>query len=231
VKTLKIVAISDTHNRQEEIKIPECDILLHAGDYTLRGHDDELNRFFEWLGKQPAKHKVMINGNHEVGFEANPKNGHAIAQKHCPGVEILFDRAVTVEGVKIWGTPVTPWFYDWAYNRARNEHEAAMYNIPLISEHYKNIPKDTNIILTHGPAYGILDELTYVDGTPKGQFVGCEDLLEKINEIKPDIHICGHIHCAHGEKHINGTSFYNAAVCDEMYWPSNPITIIEYVKG
>jgi len=230
VDSIKIVAISDTHNRHEEITIPECDILLHAGDYSGRGHEDEIKRFYTWLNKQPAKHKVSIQGNHELGWEKDPAKATKIAKTACPDVHLLYDQSVTLEGIKIWGTPVTPWFHDWAYNRARNEHEAAMYNIPLISEHYKNIPKDTNIILTHGPAYGILDELTYVDGTPKGQFVGCVDLLNKIKEIKPDIHVCGHIHCGHGQKSQDGTTFYNVSVCDEMYYPSNPVTIIEYIK-
>jgi len=229
MKNLKVVGISDTHNRHKEITIPECDILIHCGDYSFKGYEGEIKRFYKWLNEQPAKHKMSIQGNHELGWESNPKECIKLAKSLCPDVHLLNDSSVEVEGIKIWGTPVTPWFCDWAYNRARNDAESLKYNIPLITEHYKYCPKDTDILVTHGPPYGILDELHYVNGDPKGQFVGCQDLLVLVEKVKPDLHFFGHIHCAHGEKHQNGTSFYNASICDEGYGASNDITVVEYL--
>jgi len=98
------------------------------------------------------------------------------------------------------------------------------------------IPEDTDILVTHGPPYEILDEVFAVDGSSyrdhgmMPRYVGCVDLAARIKEVKPDLHIFGHIHSGHGQKHVNGVSHYNASICDEMYAPSNPITIIEYEK-
>ena len=224
-KTLEIVAIRDTHNRHKEVVIPECDILVHAGDYSLKGYDGEIERFYKWLNKQPAKHIVSVQGNHEVGWERSPYNCISIAVKHCPNVHLLNNTSITIEGIKIHGMPDTPYFCNWAFNRARNDRESMLYDIPLMKKYTDNIPNDTNILVTHGPPYGILDLC------PDGRIVGCEDLMDRVNIVKPDVHIFGHIHHSHGEKHINGTSFYNAAICDEMYYPSNPITEIEYLTG
>ncbi|PCI45820.1 MAG: metallophosphoesterase [Proteobacteria bacterium] len=229
MKTLKVVAISDTHNRHKELTIPECDILIHAGDYSFKGYDGEVKRFYSWLNKQPAKYKISIQGNHELGWESNPKGCKKIAMKECPDVILLDNEEVVIEGVKIYGFAETPWFYDWAFNRARSKAESEKYHVPLMKDNTDRIPKDVNILVTHGPPYGILDELLYVNGDPKGQFVGCEDLLKRVIEVKPDVHIFGHIHCGYGEKHIEGTSYYNASICDEMYSASNEVTVIDYL--
>lgn len=246
-----IHAISDTHNRHDKIKgLTGGDLLIHAGDFSSQGHKWESERFLEWMRKQPYSAKVLICGNHEREIEDTKTSGYEFKFKMMckdAGIILLQDSSVELQflpgkvfidenipdlpKVKIHGSPVTPWFYghNWGWNRARNDAEAELYKVPLIKSHWDIIPPDTNILLTHGPAYGILDELHSVDGTPKGQFVGCVDLLARIKEIKPDIHICGHIH-AHGgsQVHQDGTSFYNASICDEMYAPSNPITKIEY---
>jgi len=229
MKELRIVAISDTHNRHNDITIPKCDILISAGDYSLKGYDGEIKRFYKWLSEQPARYVVSIDGNHEVGAELSPKNAIEIAKNECPNVILLNNKKITIEGVNLYGMPDTPYFFNWAYNRARNISEQAMYNIPLMKDYTDKLPENTNILITHGPAYGILDELLYANGDPKGQFVGCKDLLDRINIIKPDIHISGHIHCGYGEKHINGTSHYNVSICDERYFPSNPVTVIDYL--
>jgi Icc-related predicted phosphoesterase len=146
------------------------------------------------------------------------------------GVILLNHEAIDIEGVKIFGSPWTPFFYDWAFNAGRTITEAAFHRKPFIGDLWATIPLDTNILVTHGPVYGILDELLYPNGDPKGQFVGDVELEKKIKEIKPDIHICGHVHCGYGQKHIDGTSYYNASICNEMYYPENHPHIIEYTK-
>jgi Icc-related predicted phosphoesterase len=228
---VKLVCISDTHNKHRQIKIPDCDILISAGDYSSKGYDREIIDFYKWLNEQNANHIVSIQGNHELGWEANPEKCKKLALEHCPAVHLLEDQSINIEGINIYGSAYTPYFYDWAYNAGRTITEAAHYRKPFIGDIWAKIPENTNILVTHGPAYGILDELTYIDGTPKGQFVGCVELGKRINELKElDLHICGHIHCAHGQKHIDGVSYYNASICDEVYQVTNPITIIEYEK-
>jgi Icc-related predicted phosphoesterase len=240
---LKIVAISDTHNRHRSIKdfqefnshLNEAkeplggDIIIHAGDATGRGEHWEIESFLKWFSELDFRYKVFIPGNHDFGFEKNP----ALYKTMCKDLDIilLIHDSIDIEGIKIFGSAWSPFFYNWAFNGGRTLAESHLHNKPLMRDLWKSIPFDTNVLVTHGPPYEILDELVYVDGTPKGQFVGCVDLKEKIEELKDlDIHIFGHIHCAHGQKHINGVSYYNASICDEMYSPSMPVTIIEYEK-
>jgi Icc-related predicted phosphoesterase len=197
--------------------------LIHCGDYSNAGYGHEIKSFFTWLEKQPAKHKIVINGNHELGFEANPKLAHALAKECCPDVHILNNSMITIEGINIYGYPETPYFLAWAYNRARTPAEVMLYGKPLMKDITDKIPTNTHILLTHGPAYGILDQ------TVDNRYVGCDDLLSAINRVRPDLHFFGHIHhCGGREFHYNGTSHYNAAICDERYFPSNPVTVVEY---
>lgn len=242
MKELKIVALSDTHNRHKQIKSFQDfnshlneekeplggDIIIHAGDATARGEPGELERFIKWYSELDFSYKVFVPGNHDFGCENNSNVYKKICEDH--GVIYLNHDLVTIEGINIFGSPWTPYFYNWAFNGGRTLSDAAHYKKPFLGDLWAQIPENTNILVTHGPPYGVLDELVYVDGTPKGQFVGCEELMKVIKKIKPDIHIFGHIHCGYGVKHIDGTSFYNAAICDEMYSATNAPHIITYVK-
>lgn len=228
---LKIVATSDTHNKYNKLIIPPCDILIDCGDYSFKGSDSEIRSFYKWLNKQKAAYKISIQGNHELGWEANPIKGRKIALEQCPAVHLLNNETIEIEGIKIFGSAYSPYFNNWAYNGARTLAESYMYNKPLLKDIWKEIQPGTNIIATHTPAYEILDELCYIDGTGRGQFVGCVDLRDRLLEIKPDIHLCGHLHEQGGkERHINGISYYNVANCDKTYNISNEIRIIDYEK-
>lgn len=248
----KIVAISDTHNRHKQISVFKetkynpidgedkeqeplgGDIIIHAGDATGRGESGEIEPFIKWYGQLDFRYRIFIAGNHDFGFERDPARYKKLCEDN--GVILLNHESIEIEGIKIFGSPWTPWFYNWAFNGARNPNEQLAYSkqtklIPLMKDLWNDIPLDTNILVTHGPPYEILDELQFVDGTPKGQFVGCVDLANKIKELKDlDLHIFGHIHCQHGQKHIDGVSYYNVSICDEMYSPSMPVTVIDYEK-
>lgn len=215
---MKIVAISDTHTKWKGLKIPECDILISAGDYSFCGEKHIVKNFHEWLNAQDANHIISVQGNHETWVEKNFQEAKEMALKVCPAVHFMDEGLVEIEGIKIWCSAVTPWFHDWAWN----VHRGAP-----IKKHWDRIPDGIDVLVTHGPPHGILDEVLYSDGSSSGRFVGCEELLEAIKRVKPQVHIFGHIHCGYGEKHVDGTSFYNAAVCDELYMPSNAPHIIE----
>lgn len=218
---LKIVAISDTHNKYSKLVIPECDILISAGDYSFRGTPTEVNQFHEWFNKQPAKYKISVQGNHELGVEKMFSVSQMIAKDKCPGVHFIDEGLVEIEGIKIWCSAITPEFCGWAWNRFPNE----------IQKHWDMIPDDTDILVTHGPPYGILDQTTYANGEIRPEHLGCPKLMERIKIIKPDLHFFGHIHHG-GGRAVNAfsTTFCNAAICDEMYYPTNTITIVEYDK-
>lgn len=224
-KEYKIVAISDTHSQHNKLIIPKCDFLIHAGDESGLGRQSEIEDFAKWFNKQPAKHKIWVPGNHSVRFEEQYPNSLKWFTKYCPKGIVLIDKCVTIEGIKIYGSPWSPFFCNWAYNAGRSDLEAATYNRPLIKDIWKKIDKNVNILITHGPPYQILDDL-------HGRYLGCVDLRDRIEELKDlDIHISGHIHINGGkQKHIDGKSYYNASICDESYQPINDITIIDYIK-
>jgi len=154
--------------------------------------------------------KFFIAGNHDFYFE---KTAPAFIEKIIPdNVIYLCDSGVKIEHINIWGSPVSPWFYNWAFNRYRGSD---------INKHWDKIPHNTDVLLTHGPAFGKLDR------TISGQHVGCEDLLKTIELIKPKIHLCGHIHEAYGAINRTTTSFYNASVLDEKYKLINEALMFE----
>ena len=205
---MKVVAISDTHNQHHNLHLPKGDLLLHAGDVSGRGTEAEARDFLDWFAEQDFNHKVFIAGNHDYFFERCPASyiSHVIPDK----VHYLNDSGVEIEGVRIWGSPVQPWFFDWAFNRHRG---------PEIDKHWQLIPDETDILITHGPAYNILDQ------TVKGELVGCKDLLNRIEKVKPRFHIAGHIHEAYGQETIGRTTFINASVLNVRYELVNhPIT-------
>lgn len=224
---MKVVGISDTHNRHKDIKVLRedslgGDIIIHAGDATGRGESGECENFLKWFGDLDFSHRIFIPGNHDFFFEREPGRSREMCEKY--GVTLLIDENVVIDGVKIHGSPMTPFFYNWAFNRAR-VIEMSGYHGRFIQDHWKMIPDDTDILVTHGPAFGILDQ------TMRGEAVGCEELLKRIKKVKPDIHFFGHLHLQGGQQlHKDGTSFYNLSICDEMYIASNPVTVVEYEK-
>ena len=236
---MKIVAISDTHCKWNKITIPECDLLVSSGDYSFKGEFHVVRDFHKWLNKQPAKHIVSGQGNHERYVEADFEGAKKIALEECPRVHFMEEGRVEIEGVKIWISPMTPFFCDWSYNRAPSEKDEMMVvdysrgKIKLVKSiwpHWQAIPNDTQILITHGPPQGILDQTTYASGDLRSEPLGCPLLMKRIKELKKlDLHFFGHIHHPGGTaKCQDGVTFYNAAVCDEMCVPSNPITIVEY---
>lgn len=214
---MKIVAISDVHGKWNKLKIPECDILISVGDYSFRGEEYMVREYHEWLNKQDARCVISIQGNHEKWVEKNFTEAKEIAQKACSIVHFVDEGLVEFEGLKIWCSAITPFFCNWAWNRYRGEE---------IKRHWDRIPAGVDIIATHGPAYGIHDKLDN-HGSDPGAHVGCQDLLNKILEVKPKIHLCGHIHCGHGYQKLNDIEFFNVSVCGETYQVDHPPTVIE----
>mgnify|MGYP003692111983 CR=1 FL=1 len=196
---MKLVLLSDTHGQHENVAVPDGDILIHAGDLSLRGTEKELTPFMDWFGALPHSYKILIAGNHDFLAEKDPKAFQALLP---PNVIYLNDSGCEIEGIKIWGSPIQPWFHDWAFNRMRGD---------AIQPHWDLIPMDTDILITHGPPFGTLDRTT------SGNHVGCEVLAEKLAAIQPKLHVFGHIHESHGLIEKNGTVFVNASVLNFHY--------------
>lgn len=216
---MKIVCISDVHGKWNKINIPKCDLLISAGDYSFRGEDHMVRDFHKWLNKQPAEHVISVQGNHEYAVEKNFQKYKDMALKECPRVHFIYHEQVEIEGVKIFGSSYTPEFCNWAYNVPRG---------PELASLWAQIPDNTNVLVTHGPPAGILDVVYHSNGVTPRDRVGCHDLMDRINELRElKLHVFGHIHGSAGETYFNGVKYINAAICDEMYLPSNAVKVFE----
>ena len=208
---MKFVVISDTHGQHADLKLPDADGIIHAGDVTKRGKENQVKDFLLWFQKLDYKYKIFIAGNHDFFFE---KADSKYIQSIIPvGITYLNDSSCVINGVKFWGSPITPWFLDWAFNRYRGEE---------IKPHWDLIPNDVDVIITHGPVAGILDK------TFQGESVGCNDLLKKVQDVQPKFHIAGHIHEAYGEVKVGNTHFINASVLNLRYQLVNAPFVIEF---
>lgn len=228
---MKFTVISDTHNQHDHIKVSDADMIIHAGDCTSTGTTRQIREFCEWYGSLPHKYKILVAGNHDWGFEKDRKKHQKICEDN--GIIYLQDDGVEIEGIKIWGSPQTPEFCDWAFNCWRNEKEYAWdrqqgnygKGYDCITKYWDMIPDDTDIIVTHGPPYDVLDKCP----NP----VGCEELRRRVVDIEPKFHIFGHIHEGRGhvihdyvdpELTYLDTMFINAAVLTGSYYPYGEAT-------
>jgi len=190
----KIIAMSDTHNRHKDIVMPECDIIIHAGDATNGGEHNELAPFLNWLSQQKSKYKVYVPGNHDAYVQRMPEKSRRMCEDR--GITLLIDEGVELDGLKLWGSPYTPFFGNWSFQYYPGEGALT---------HWSKIPNNLDILITHGPAYQMLDVGML------GENAGCYYLFYKILETKPKAHICGHIHDGYGQKLFDGIKFYNVA--------------------
>lgn len=201
-RKLTCVAISDTHGMYSNINVPDGDVLIHAGDITRHGKLSELNDFNDWLGEQPHKHKIIIAGNHDWCFERQKNE----SLKILTNAIYLEDQSITIEGHNFYGSPWQPTFQHWAFNLQRGKE---------IQKKWQLISNDIDVLITHGPVFGILDKIF------SGENVGCEALLSKVEKIKPKVHVCGHIHEGYGEIISQGIKFINASVMNVRYQTTN----------
>lgn len=211
----RIICLSDTHNCNQQIEVPDGDVLIHAGDATVRGTLSEVENFLQWFSALPHKRKIFVAGNHDWLYETNNIYARNLTAKF--NIEYLQDSFTEIEGLKIYGSPWQPRFYDWAFNLNRGAE---------IAEKWKLIPDDTDVLITHGPPHGILDEVPrafWIENT------GCEELIKKVEVLSGKnlkLHIFGHIHCGYGQTEKFGVKFVNAANCDESYEPTQlPIVV------
>ena len=246
----RITHISDTHNKHTQLegKLPGGDILIHSGDITSLGRKSEVERFIKWFGKQDYTYKVFIAGNHDMTFdnekllrdklahfEGRDRNDYdtecadgkpdwlkdILAVGLDGGTFYLENSSIDIEGIKIWGSPITPSFgYGWAFNKDRG-HD--------INEVWNTIPMDTDIVITHGPIYGYCDRTSNTNTN-----VGCADLYHRLHEVKPHLHFSGHIHEAYGWGTIpykdewGDIYAFNGCSCNLRYEVYNPPITFDY---
>jgi Icc-related predicted phosphoesterase len=215
----RLTFISDTHTKHDKLNgfLPSGDILLCAGDISSRGSITELENFFKWFdGIDNYDTKVFIAGNHDFGFQDENEKIKGLLTGYKT-IEYLQDERLDLfdeedQQLVIYGSPWQPEFNNWAFNLPRGEK---------IKEKWDLIPNDVDILITHGPPFSKLDYVPYNNIN-----VGCEELLLKVQGIKPKIHLFGHIHEGSGYVFDGNTHYINAAVLNGRYeFRNKPITV------
>jgi Icc-related predicted phosphoesterase len=216
----RITFISDTHNKHNSLTefLPGGDLLICSGDISGRGSITEIENFMKWFDEiDNYDTKVFIAGNHDFGFESENEKLIGLLTGY-KNIDYLQDERIDLwdgndEQLVIYGTPWQPEFHNWAFNLPRGEK---------LKEKWDKIPVDVDILITHGPPFGKLDFVQYNNIN-----VGCEELMKRIGEIKPKIHVFGHIHEGFGYVFDGNTHFINASVLNERYeFRNRPVNVL-----
>lgn len=207
---MKLVLLSDTHNKHRAIMVPEGDVLIHAGDSCGYGNVKEFMDFIGWFSQQPHEHKVMIAGNHDRALEKHTTR-YLIPMIKDLGVHYLEDSFTNIDGIKFYGAPWQPAFCNWAFNLPRGN---------ALKEKWDLIPNDTDVLITHGPPWAIGDT------SSDNKLLGCEDLLRAVQRVEPALHIFGHIHESFGSWQHGKTLFINASNLNDAYhYVNQPVVV------
>ena len=223
----RIVCISDTHEQHRAITVPDGDILIHAGDLTYTGGHEQLRSAMAWMASLPHAHKIFVAGNHDWGFDELTRDGYDNTATRATlkyeagamGLVYLQDAAADAAGLKVWGSADQPEFCGWAFNRTG----------PELLAKWATIPEDVDIVVTHGPPYGI------GDATKHGLNVGCKHLQSRLYSLtRLRMHVCGHIHEGYGHRRMSepfnpdGVIHYvNASICNVSYNPINAPIVVD----
>lgn len=194
-----ILHLSDTHGAHRRlVDLPEADLIVHSGDVGMAGTEKEIMDFLNWFLDLPYRYKIFVPGNHDhCLLDANSIEG---MDGNC---FFLSNSGVVIEGLKIYGVPC------FVEHSIRGETNRLMSKIPF----------DTDILVTHQPPAEILDK------AGKRRY-GSQSLLKRIAEVKPKLHLFGHIHDSYGHCEIDGTTYCNSALMDERYHLVNPPQLI-----
>lgn len=205
---MKVVCISDTHGFHNNLKLPDGDVLVHAGDATQIGKLDECLAFINWFHSRLHRYKLFVPGNHDFGFDREPYLRQLLHQPKR-GIHFLLDSGVEIGGLLFYGTPWVPNLKGWAFYGDEL----------LLTLKFVKIPDRTNVLITHGPPEGLMDDC--------GSHVGSREMKRRLEQLRPlgnlKLHIFGHIHEGYGQQ--NGS--VNAAICTREYNPTNPPIVIE----
>jgi Icc-related predicted phosphoesterase len=207
---MKLVLISDTHGQNNLLEgLPSADVIIHCGDVTRYGNRDGLREFAKAFSQCKATHKIAIAGNHDACFEKHSIESNAIMARE--NIIYLENDGITLDGVKFWGMPWTPVYGIWSF----------MADEDLLMEKWARVPKDTDIIISHGPPRNILDET--VDGDRVGSF----EHRFAVSHIRPRLNVFGHIHEAYGMQHFVGVDYINCSILNEKYVATNEPVVYE----
>lgn len=207
---VSVTAISDLHYHLPD-DLPGGDLLIIAGDNVRASHDQAYEavwlrtKFSDWLNSLPYDNIIGIAGNHDFVLEDHPEVAYDMPWTY------LDHSSADACGLKVFGSPWTPYFYGWAFNGPDDPGEQEKF----FEDKWGDIPEDTDIVVTHGPPHGVLDRCQ--DGR-KG---GCPLLKRHVySRVKPMLHVFGHIHEAYGKEDVNGVAAANVSYVNCKYQPN-----------
>lgn len=207
-----------SHGFHEELEIPDADVLICTGDFSfihVESNLENTQKYVDWMANQPHKHKILCAGNHDWFMQDIYHNPELREQIDWKGVQLLMDEEAIIDGVKFYVSPWVPRFFDWAFMLDTYEE---------LEEKWKAIPDDVEVLVTHGPAFGILDR------NYQGSFCGDSALLERIKSLKKlKMHCFSHIHEAYGTR-FNGHLAINASIGDRC-WNLQAVTKARIKEG
>ena len=206
---VKIVVISDTHGQHETLGELEGDVLIHCGDFCLDQRDAEADiaSLDAWFARQRFRLIVCTGGNHDFEVEARRARGETVF-RHAV---CLQDEGVSLDGVKFHGAPWTPELSAWAHFKSERD----------LREAWSRIPDDTDVLISHTPPSGTLDQ------NSRGKRCGCPLLRERVDQVRPWLHCFGHIHASAGMVRGEATTSINAAVVNSQYRIARPPFIVD----
>ena len=237
---MKIACVSDIHGRFN-LKYPRADVLVIAGDvlpnFSFQSkktdcfrqgmvlEDQFIPAMSQLLRKKAYENIIVIPGNHDRVFADEPEKCRRVFSS-LKGLYLLVDEAIKIRDVNFWGSPWSSWCGGnwWVYNLPDRNDDAKRAE-QVARACWDQIPRFTDVLITHGPPKYILDE---VDDRNKA--VGCPYLNEKLFDGSLErlkLHVFGHIHESHGQIKQRDVTFVNAALMDGGYMPVNPIQVVE----
>lgn len=183
---VSVVCVSDTHNSQPAL--PDGDVLIHAGDLTQSGSARELQATIDWLRAQTHPAKIVIAGNHDLLLDPSQDDqrggaGNAVSEREAidlGDVIYLENASVTItcpngRQLRVYGSPYSPRHGNWAFQYPCSHGHDVWAG---------TVPRDTDILVTHGPPRAHLDLL----------HLGCVHLLRELWRVRPRLHVFGHVH-------------------------------------
>jgi Icc-related predicted phosphoesterase len=196
---MKIVIISDTHAKHEELGMLRGDVMIHCGDsgFGFGASDLVVDLLDDWFGRQAFGLILCIGGNHDFGLQARV----GVRDPVFRNAVYLQDDSVRYRGFTFYGAPWVPELAAWAFYLAPDD----------IREKWERIPDTTDILITHSPPHGVLDR------NSRGKSCGCPDLLRRVLDVGPRIHCFGHVHAGAGTLKLRGTTFVNASMVNSQY--------------
>lgn len=229
-----IAGVSDLHGKLTH-SIPECDVLAIVGDITplwssaeqwqsQRELDWAKTKFIRWVKRQPAKHVIIVPGNHDLLFWDPMTRDEAAEFFHDQGIHVLGMQrgplAVEVEHILFAGNPWTPTIQNrtWAFSASRRSATQGLYLDELDREVMELNNGPIDVLLSHGPPQGLLDF-----GNDIHERYGCAQLMYWMLSAGPRITLTGHIHEQRGNRmrwfdnYGIQNKIINVSICDENY--------------